>query len=266
MKPIIKWNFWQRRWSIFWWCVAIFVFIGLNLIFYPSIRDQAAQLNESLNQLPDAARSLFSDTADLLSPVGYLSSQVFYLMLPMLLGILTIGLGSSLLAKEENEGTIELLLARSLSRGSLLLGKIFAGLAILLAVGTIALVTTVGFSWGVDINVGLINIALASVMAMTMGLLFGAVAFYLTALGRWGRPASIGIAAAVAIGSYLVTSLVPLAQWLNWPAKFLPYHYYHPGDVLAGKFSAGNFLLLLSASLILGVLSWIAFRRRDTGA
>ena len=117
-----------------------------------------------------------------------------------------------------------------------------------------------------DINVGLADIALASVMSMTIGLLFGAVAFYLTALGRWGRPASISIAAAVAIGSYLVTSLVPLAQWLEWPAKFLPYHYYRPGDVLAGKFSMANFLLLLSISLILGGLSYISFRRRDAGA
>lgn len=187
-------------------------------------------------------------------------------MLPMLLGILTIGLGSSLLAKEENEGTIELLLARPVSRGGLLLGKVVAGLAILLVVGTVALVTTVGFSWGVDINVGLVDIALASVMAMTIGLLFGAVAFYLTALGRWGRPASIGIAAVVAIGGYLVTSLSSLAEWLSWPAKFLPYHYYRPGEVLAGNFSVRNFLLLLSVSLILGILSWVAFRRRDTGA
>ncbi|MBI2368924.1 MAG: MFS transporter [Deltaproteobacteria bacterium] len=49
-------------------------------------------------------------------------------MLPLLLSVLTIGLGSRLLAKEESEGTLELLLARPVSRAKLLAAKAMAGL------------------------------------------------------------------------------------------------------------------------------------------
>lgn len=266
MKTIIKWTIWQRRWSILWWSLGVGFFIFINLIFYPAVRDQASQLNQSLERLPDTARSLFTDTADFLSPVGYLSSQIFYLMLPMLLSILAIGMGSSLIAKEENEGTLELLLSRSISRGRLMAGKAVAGVFILSTVGIVAMITTVILSSAVHIEVGLGRIALATIMSAIMALLFGAIAFYMTAIGRKGRLASIGIASLIAFGGYIITSLVGLASWLRWPDKVLPYHYYHPGDILNGEFSWGSLLGLLAVTGILGVLSWLAFRRRDIGS
>src|SRR3970040_767608 len=114
MRAIARWTIRQRRWSMLIWCVGVTAFIALNLLLYPTVRDQAAQLNQVLENLPQASRSLFSDSAYLLSPTGYLSTRVYYLLLPLLLSVLAIGLGSSLLAKEENEGTIELLLSRPL--------------------------------------------------------------------------------------------------------------------------------------------------------
>lgn len=266
MKTIFKWTLWQRRWSILWWSLGIGLFIFVNLIFYPTVRDQASQLNQSLEQMPDAARSLFTDTADFLSPIGYLSSQIFYLMLPMLLSILTIGMGSSLIAKEENEGTLELLLSRPISRGRLLASKAMAGITVLLIVGLVALIITVIVCAVVNIEVGLGNVALAAFMSMIMALLFGAIALYMTAIGRKGRLASVGVASLIAFGGYIITSLVGLASWLKWPDKFLPYHYYHPGDILNGHFSIWNLIGLLVAIGTLGVLSWLAFRSRDTGA
>lgn len=265
MKTVLRWTIWQRRWSILWWSLGVGLFIFVNLIFYPTVRDQASQLNQSLEQMPDAARSLFTDTADFLSPIGYLSSQIFYLMLPMLLSILAIGMGSSLIAKEENEGTLDLLLSRPISRGRLLASKALAGIIILLVVGLVALITTVIVCAVVNIEVGLGSVALAAFMSIVMALLFGAIAFYMAAIGRKGRLASVGVASLIAFGGYIITSLVGLASWLSWPAKFLPYHYYHPGDILNGVFSWWNLFVLSLGVAALASLSWIAFRKRDTG-
>lgn len=263
MKPILRYAIWQKRWSVLIWCGGVTAFIALNLLLYPTVRDQAAQLNQVLEELPQATHSLFSDSSELLSPTGYLSTRVFYLLLPLLFSVLAIGLGSSLLAKEENDGTIELLLSRPLSRARLLTGKALSGLVILGTIGLAALTSTLFFSWLVEIAVPLKNITLTMVMMLVLCLLFGSAAFLMTALGRWGRAASIGVAVFFALSSYLVTSLSSIASWLIWPSKFLPYHYYRPTEVLEGNFSWPNFLILLSTSLILGILSWIAFRRRD---
>ena len=262
---VAYWTIKARRWSIFWWCLGVSAFIAINLAFYPTFRDQATQLNQVLNHLPATTRALFSDTGNFLTPGGFLSARLFYLMLPLILSILAIGLGSSLLAKEEADGTIELLLSRPLSRGRLLLGKGLAGLIILAVVGGFALGVTLAISWLVKIEVPLGRIATAAGLAAVLALLFGAIAFTVTAFGRTARLASVGLAALVGLGSYIVASLAETVGWLKWPAKLMPHHYYHPSEILAGYFSWWKVVGVLVLVLAMGLIGWLAFRRRDLG-
>ncbi len=263
MKGIIKWGLWQRRWSALMWSLGIFVFVFINLIFYPTFKDQSAEYEKLFSQMPEAAKTLLSDTGDFLSPSGYLSSQVFYLMLPLLLGILAISVGASLIGKEEREGTIELLLSRPLSRAKLLLSKAFVGLLVVLGVGIVSAVSTALISKLVDIEVPFKNILMAGLSADLLVLSFGAVAFMVSTLGRGARAASIGIATLYAFGGYILVSLVGVAQWLEWPAKAFPYHYYRPGQILEGAYDWGNLLFITGVILVCAAVSWLAFRRRD---
>lgn len=264
LAAIVKGELMQRKWSTLWWIVGITAFISLTLGVYPTFRDQAAQIDQSLRSIPDSAKALFTDTNDFLSPVGYLSSQVYYLLLPLLFSFLSVSLGSSLIAKEESNRTIELLLARPISRTNLVLGKAAAGLTVLVGVGAaIALigaleVLLIKFK-GVDAS----SVVLVTLMALVMSIVFGSIAFTLTAIGGIGRKAAIGIAVLIAFGSYLVSSLDKTVTWLQLPAKFLPFHYYHPADILDGRFTPWEALGMIAVVVILIVISCLAFRRRD---
>ncbi len=261
---IIKGELMQRRWSTLWWIVGIVAFITLTLGVYPTFRNQAAQLDQSLQSIPDSAKALFTDTNDFLSPVGYLSSQVYYLLLPLLFSFLAVSLGSSLIAKEEANRTIELLLARPIARTSLVLGKAAAGAIVLARIGlAIAIfgaleVAIIGFK-----GVSLWSILLVTLMALIMSTLFGAIAFALTATGGMGRKAAIGLATLAAFASYLVSSLDKTVTWLQWPAKLLPFHYYKPADILNGHFTGWEALGMIAIIAVLIILSCLAFRRRD---
>lgn len=263
MKPIIRWTFWQRRWSVLWWCVGIVSFVGLELGVYSSVRNQAAQLNQALERLPSSVRALMGGSTDLFSPVGYLNSRLFYLLLPLLLSILIIGLGSSLIAREESDGTIELLLGRPVSRGKLLLAKAVSGFLILAIVATVSTLSILLLVKLVNLAVPLSYVAFAALMAALLALLFGALAFTLSALGAAGRGASIGIACLVGLGSYIISSLEANVHWLSWPAKVLPYHYYNPIKVLSGNYTWAVAAVFIFIILGLGIISWLAFRRRD---
>jgi ABC-2 type transport system permease protein len=266
MIPVIRWTLWQRRWSIFWWCVGITGFLALSIGFYPAVRDQAAELNQALENIPRAARAFVTDQSDFLSPRGFLSARVFYLLLPLILGALTISLGSSLLAKEESEGTIELLLARPLSRSRLLAAKALAGLSILVVIGAVTLVDILVLSKLVSLEVPLDNIALATLLCFLFVVSLGCIAFFMSAVGSRGRLAGVGLAVFIGLGSYIISSLTSLADWLKWPDKFLPYHYYRPGEVLHSTYDWGWAWLFVIIIMILGVTSWVSFRRRDIGA
>lgn len=264
MWPVIKWEIRSRRWSILWWIIGIAAFVTINLAVYPSFRDQAAELDKTFSQMPQSVRDLFSDTGEFLSPTGYLSSQIFYLMLPMLFSFLTIGLGASLIAREEQRKTIELLLSRPISRGKLLLGKALAGLAVSLVIGLatalicILEVQIIGFE-----GVSIWGVLAATGLSLLLALLFGAITFTLTSMGAAGRGASIGVAALIAIGSYVISSLDETVKWLQTPAKALPYHYYKPGNILEGIYQPWPIVIFGVIILTLVFVSWIAFRRRD---
>src|SRR5207244_732389 len=138
---------------------------------------------------------------------GYLSAKLYYLILPLLFTMLAVSLSSHLLSREEQDGTLELLLARPVSRGKLLAAKLISGLAVLLTVGGVALAATILSAGHINYGIASSRLALATLMTLLLSALFGAVAWLFIGLGRFGRRASIGAATVVALGSYLVTSL-----------------------------------------------------------
>lgn len=262
MTPIIKWTLWQRRWSIMWWSIGAFGLIFINMVFYPSFKDQAEELQKSFANMPEAAIQLIGGSTDFFSPIGFINSQIFFLMLPLILGILAIGLGSSLIAREEDDGTIESLLARPISRGKLLIAKSLSGTAILFITALSALLTTLIMAKIVKLELSMWLMFLTTLNCFLMTLGFGAVAFMLTTLGK-ARGASLGIASLVALGGYLISSLAGTVDWLKYPSKILPFHYYQSEAILRETYEWKNALYFIALIVICGIISWLAFRKRD---
>lgn len=262
MKPVIKWTIIQRRFSILWWSVGIFVLIFLTLIFYPSFKDEAVQFQQSFADLPDSAVQLLGGSTDFFSPIGYLNSQVFFIVLPLLLSILGISLGAGVIAKEEQDKTIESLLARPISRSKFLLAKVLAGVSILTFVTLVGLITTIASVKFVDLEVPVVKIIFVMLACFLLALSFGAIAFIFTATGR-ARGASIGIATAFALGGYVISSLSGTVDWLKIPSKLFSFDYYHSEAILRGSYNWSNVWFFIAVTLVLGVISWFIFKKRD---
>ena len=265
MLPVINWELRQRRTSIIWWSIGVAAMIAMLMLLYPSIRDQAAELNKALNQLPDSLKSLRTggSQVDITSPIGFLNSQLYYVTLPLLLGILTIGLGSSLLAKEEQSHTLELPLSRPISRTRLLLAKAVAGLLIVGIVGAVMTLVTVAFAKIVEMDIDLGNLLLTSLLTTLFAASFGVIAYAFTAVGTQTHRLSIAIAVLVSFGGYIIKSLSGLTDWLETVVKVIPYHYFNPTELLQGNVSTGLLVYLIVTFVIGGIAAWLGFRRRD---
>ncbi len=262
MKPVVKWTVILRKTSTLWWSFAMAIFIFINMIFYPSFKNDAAEFQKSFENLPDAALQFLGGSADFFSPVGFMNSQVYFIMLPMILGILAISLGSGLLAREEQEKTIEGLLARPISRSRLLSAKAIAGSAILTSVALIGLLTILATSWAVDLEISSTSLVQATFVCLLMAVTFGAIAFALSATGK-AKGASIGVATFVALGGYIIGSLAGTISWLLWPSKLFPFYYYQSETLLRGTYNWNNIWYFITILLLCAVVSWLSFRRRD---
>jgi ABC-2 type transport system permease protein len=183
-------------------------------------------------------------------------------MLPLLLGILAISLGSSLLAAEERDSTIESLMARPISRTHLLLHKSLSGALILGLATLVGLAVTLITKWQVDLEVPVRYILVATLSCYLMVLTFGAIALLFTSIGRT-RGGAIGLSAVIAIGGYLISSLSSTVSWLEKPSKIFPFEYYDSESILRGTIEWSNFLFFIILTVICLIASIYAFRRRD---
>jgi len=263
LKTIIRWTLQQRRWYTVWWTLGVTAFIALELAFYPSFKNQAAQLNQAFQQIPPAVKALIGDSGNYFSPDSYLNSRVFYLVVPLLFAILMIGLGSSLLAREEQDGTIELLLARPIKRGGLLLGKALSGLIITGMIALVGLISCIVLSKAVGLPNTVYEISAAMLLSYLLCLVFGAFAFMLTAVSGVTRGLAIGLSTFLFVASYVLTGLSTAVHWLTWPAKFLPYYHFDPQQMLSGHFTWKPVIGYTLAIVVFYFIGWLGFRRRD---
>ena len=249
----------QRR-ALLWWALGLLLLSLLTFLSYPAVRD-APELNRLLEDLPEAV-SAFVGESDLVSPPGYLNSQLFTFMVPLLFLIYAIGLGAGSVAGEEERGTLDLLLAQPISRESVVLQK-FGGIAVVL--GALALAFWLELWLGarlVAMEIGAGRLLAGTFSALLLALLFAALALALGCL-TGSRGISVGLTAAVGVGAYLLNAFAPLAEWLEPYRGLSAFYYYIGGDPIRNGLSTGHALVLTMSTVALVGIGMVAFRRRD---
>jgi ABC-2 type transport system permease protein len=247
-----------------WWTAGIVALVAVNVAFWPTISEQHEELNRLIETYPEALLALFGAGGglDIASEPGFLDSQIFAFMAPVVFLIYALGFGAGAIAGEEDRGTMELLLANPVSRRRLVLEKA-AALAVTLAALSVALFLSVwlgGIAAGMEI--GPVDLGAATLSLFLLSLAFGLLALCLGSLtGRRGT--AVGVAAAFAVGGYLLQSLGPLVAWLEPWTVLSPFAHYASGDRLRDGLDAGAAGVLLALALALAAAAAAAFERRD---
>jgi ABC-2 type transport system permease protein len=267
MKDVVWWELRQRRKAIFWWTFGSVLMTVIILALFPSIRDKAADMNAVINQLPKELRGLKTGGAAQINvgdPAQFLNSQLFYITLPMIWIILAITRGSGILGREEQAHTLELLLARPISRSRLLAAKLLAFTAEfgVVALATFATLAALCPVFGMDIHGWYLFLAAAYTALFCFS--YGFIAFALQAASMLTKRMATVTAVALGFGGYLLASLSSLTDWLEWPVKAVPYHYFDMLRVLQGHGVPRGLLVYLALVFILGtLLAFLGFCRRD---
>jgi ABC-2 type transport system permease protein len=250
----------QQR-GLFWWFIGIVALGLVTVLLYPSI-GAAPEMEQLFEDLPPAAQVFIGEIADITSPEGYLNSQLFALMVPLLFMIYCIGLGSGAIAGEESAGTMDLLLANPVPRSRLVLEKFGA----MLAGGMVlAFANLVGIAAGamiVDMEISLGRVSETTLAALLVGYLFGGFALL---LGCWTgkRGLSIGVSAGVGVTTYLLNGFAMIISWLE-PYRYLsPFHYYASNDPLTNGINLADSLVLLAVTAVFLAGAIYTFNHRD---
>ena len=250
----------QRR-SFIYWSAGVALLTIITILFYPAIRE-APELSEVFAEAEVLAEVFAGGFTDLTSPEGYLNSQLFSLMVPLLLAIFAIASGSGAIAGEEERGTLDVLLSYPTTRSKVLLQKAAAMLAATLALGLVLWATLLISAPLVDMDVSIFGTAQVTFSAVLFGLLFGYMSLALgSATGRRGL--SIGATGGIAIGTFLLNSLSPLVDGMEAAQYISPMYYYIDADPLANGLDLLHAAVLAVTSTILVAVAVFTLQRRD---
>jgi len=241
---------------------AMAFYSGALVALYPSIASIVA-IRDIFDKLPEAMRALFAPGGvDLTTPEGFIATEFFSIVGPLLFFGYTIAVGGSATAAEEERGTIDMLAALPIARWQIPFEKFVA-----LVVGTAILGAAL---WGgivvgariVGVELSTQGIAALTISAALMGLVFGGLALWLgAATGR--RTFSIGLAFGAAILAYFVYSFSELVDALKPVRGLSPFTYYIGDNPLKNGLLPLNVAVLVGATLVFLVLALFTFQRRD---
>lgn len=251
------------RRSLGWWALGIVGFVALYAAIYPTVQD-LPDVQELLDSYPEALRAFVGaqDGLDLSSPEGYLRTEAFSFLVPLLFLIFGIGAGAGAIAGEEERGTLEVLLAQPVSRRRVLLEKLGALVVAVLALGLVLWLALWLGALAVDMEISAGRLLAAVLSTVLLALVFVALALLVGAVtGRRGL--AIGVSAVLALAAYVLDSLAALVGELEAIQPLSPFYLYRAAEPLRNGLDPVHALALLALAVVLAALAVPAFERRD---
>jgi ABC-2 type transport system permease protein len=265
MMPVLTHTLWRRRSNTTWWALAVAGLCALLAVAYPTVRDNN-ELDKTFANLPPSVQALLGLSGGnlLSSPTGYLDSQFFANILPVMLLVFANGLAAWSVAGDETAGTLELLLANPIGRTRVALARLVALVLLLVALAIVCTLSLIALAPVTGMNKGLSagHVAAAAVAASLLALTFAAVAFAVGA-ATGNRPAALGAAAALAVAGYVLEGLAQQVHALRPIEAVNPWHWFLASDPLRQGLAWPSWTLPIVATAVLVVIGLPRLARRD---
>jgi len=260
MNTIFRYALLRLRGQIIGWGVALAALALVVASLYDAALQMRGQLEQLLDTMPKEIMLFVGGIDRVFSPAGFLDTR-FFSMLPLILGVFVILIGSGLVVGDEENGTLDLILAHPVRRVDLIVGRWLAFCVALLGILALAWLgliiattfTSIKFSW--------LEVALPFVSLFGILIWFGGLALLLSLILPSRRLAA-SLTGLILAASYFITTFARLSPNLNGLAQWSPLTYYQGGSALEG-FNLGDFSGLLFMAIIFVALGLWLFQRRD---
>jgi len=248
------------------WLMILGWGLGLGILgyylfdIYDTFFKRDVDLMELFNAFPEDLMAFFGGDVDLFSPSGFLHLEFFSYM-PIVLGIMVVSAAASLISKDEEEGTLELIIAQPVHRITLFLSRTFA---LILSVVLILGITWVGFYLGAEFNdfdLSQVELTRPFISLFAILMLFLSIALLLSMILPSSSSAGF-VSGFLLIASFFISSLARIDKKLEWINRFSPLKYYQGGAAVEGL-DAQNLLLLFGLTVTFLLLAGFLFVRRD---
>jgi ABC-2 type transport system permease protein len=238
---------------------------ALLAVAYPTVRDNS-ELDKTFANLPNGVEALLGLSGGnlLSSPTGYLDSQFFSNILPIMLLVFAVGPAAWSVAGDEAAGSLELLLANPVGRVRVALARFGALVILLTGLTAVCVGALIVLAPAAGLNKGLPagHVAAGAIASALLALTFAAVAFAVGA-ATGSRPAALSAAAALAVTGYVLEGLAQQIHALHPVGAVNPWHWLLANDPLGHGLTWRTWIPPLIATVVLAVAGLPRFASRD---
>lgn len=252
----------REHWkSLVAWSSVIIFMVSIQMSIYPSFKKSGEAASQFLDSYPDAFKKIFR-MDDYLSGSGFLGTELFSLMLPLVMIGIGVTWGANATAGEEDEGTADLLFTLPFSRAKILLSKSAALVSALCILAVITFLNVVLLRDITKLEIGAINLIWACIQQLALGMTFGAIALVLGSLtGRKGF--TLGVSSGIGIVMFLFFSLTPLVDTFSFLTPINPFDWTIGTNILAEGPNYWGLLKLCISSVALYFLALMLLNKRE---
>lgn len=252
---------WRSHWKSFLsWAAVLIVMNSIELSVYPTMAKSGDSMKTFLESFPDFFKKMFR-MEDYFTGPGFLNTELFSLIIPMVMIGVGLAWGASATAEDEERGTADLLFTLPITRSKFLWSRLLAmtsALALLAIINFINLFIGAKF---VDMQLNASNLAAGSLGCFLIGMLFASFgALFGAVSGK--RGASLGIGAGIAILFYVFYTITSIVTKFDFIKPINPFQWLIDANQLMVGFNWSTNLKFLSLSAIAVIsASWIINRR-----
>lgn len=252
---------WRTHWKSFIsWAAVMVAMNSIELSVYPTMAKSGQNMKTLMDSFPDFFKKMFK-MEDYFTGPGFLNTELFSLIIPMVMIGVGLAWGASATAEDEERGTADLLFALPITRSKILWSRLIAMISALALLAVINFANLIIGASFVDMNLTASKLAAGSIGCFLIGMLFASIGALLGALtGK--RGASLGIGSGLAILFYVFYTITAIVSKFDFVKPINPFQWLIEANQLIDGYNWGtNLKFFVLSAIAAGLASWIINRR-----
>lgn len=246
------------------WALLLIALNGITMAFYPTVAKESKQFTDILEQMPKGFRAAFNlDQLNLADILGYFGTRA-YMLITLFGSVYVMLLAAGIIGKEEGDRTIEFLLAKPVTRNTVVTAKAFCALVYVLLFNLVF--SSANYLFFEMVKQGSYNkgtLLLLSAGPLLLHLTFAAAGLFLSAFlvkGKAVFPITLGII----LGAYFANILASLTKSLANLKYITPFHFVDAGNIITNRRIDNVYLGIMALVIVLfvGLTYWV-YNRKD---
>ena len=243
--------------------IITLLFMGMAVMYsgmYPSFKEPLVEMMDS--GFADSF-SFFKGAEDMASYVGFLNLELYQIFWLMILAIMLGFIAASILSKEIEGNTIDLLMSNPISRKQIIFEKFIGLLPMFLIINLGVMFAVMGITVAIGEELNFANLALVHIVSIPYFLAVISIGLLVSVILNEKMKASI-VMISVIVGMYVIESLSQMAPDYEAIGYFSLNHYFNPYDALKfGNVDVSGVLVLIAIAVVCLAASLIYFEHKD---